>query len=568
MPRPFSLARGAGGFFVWALSTAGIFVDLSEAWSAPPTLSHIFPAGGQRGFKTVVTCTGNFAWPAKVWAPGIDVVPTKESGKLEVSIPKDLAADRVWIRLYNAEGISAPAPFLIGNLKEINEQEPNDRIRNAQAIADPHVTVNGVLKNGDVDGFLVNLTAGQTLVAAVDAYSLLGSPMDAILQVVSTDGVVLAENHDDVQLDPRLAFTVTKAGAYIVRLFAFPAGPDTSIRFSGGDNYIYRLTLTTGPFVTHTVPLSAPLSNPGIVEVFGWNIPAKTKLPVTPFGGPRLADYQEFEVLDEMRISPDSRLGFVFASQFAGSARVRLIPHAAVEVLAQTDPKKPMTLTPATSVTGCLRTSRQTDEFRVPLKKGQQVIVSVEARNLDFPLDPVVKMVDPGGAVIADIDDTGTTRDAAFAHVATKDGIYRLFVGDRYRQGGDRCFYRLTVRWDEPDFELFVNTDAIVVTPNKPTELPIKVQRRAIPAGSVGPITIQVIGLPSTVTTAALVSEPTGPTAETVTLKFSTSGPPFSGPFRIVGQATLPKGGRRFVRTAPKLRATFETIWLTAVEKK
>src|SRR5206468_5446479 len=135
---------------------------------------------------------------------------------LEVSIPADLAADRVWVRLYNAEGASTPAPFLIGNLKEINEQEPNDRPANAQVIADPNVTVNGVLTNGDVDGFAVPLKAGQTLVAAVDAYARLGSPMDAVLQVTTPKGVVLAENHDDVQLDPRLAFTAAKPGTYIV----------------------------------------------------------------------------------------------------------------------------------------------------------------------------------------------------------------------------------------------------------------------------------------------------------------------------------------------------------------
>ena len=104
------------------------------------------PRGGQRGTKVVVACKGIFSWPVKVWAPGLEVVPAQESGKLEVVIPKDLAADRVWIRLYNAEGISAAAPFLIDNLKEINEQEPNDEPRTAQVIGDANVIVNGVLQ--------------------------------------------------------------------------------------------------------------------------------------------------------------------------------------------------------------------------------------------------------------------------------------------------------------------------------------------------------------------------------------------------------------------------------------
>ena len=114
------------------LMVIGYLFSPSLAWSAPPTLAHLFPAGGQRGAKVTVTCTGAFSWPVKVWSPGLDVVPAKESGKLEITVPKDLAADRVWVRLYNAEGASAVAPFLIDNLKELNEQEPNDQVGAAQ----------------------------------------------------------------------------------------------------------------------------------------------------------------------------------------------------------------------------------------------------------------------------------------------------------------------------------------------------------------------------------------------------------------------------------------------------
>jgi len=84
----------------------------------------------------------------------------------------------------------------------------------------------------------------------------------------------------------------------------------------------------------------------------------------------------------------------------------------------------------------------------------------------------------------------------------------------------------------------------------------------------VGPITIQAVGLPPGVTAPPVVSEPTGPTAAAVTLKLSTTGPAFSGPLRIAGKTNQPKEIERFVRTAPRLGAVFESIWLTAVEKK
>ena len=101
------------------VATCSLFVP-AEVVSSPPTLEYLFPAGGQRGTKVVATCRGAFDWPVNVWAPGVEVVAGGEKGKLEIYVPHYLAADRVWIRLYNKEGISAPAPFLIGNLPELN----------------------------------------------------------------------------------------------------------------------------------------------------------------------------------------------------------------------------------------------------------------------------------------------------------------------------------------------------------------------------------------------------------------------------------------------------------------
>jgi len=373
------------------LSVVGAMLLLATADAAPPTLSHLFPAGGQRGTKVVVTCTGNLApWPVSVNAPGVDVVPSQEAGKLEVSIPADLATDRVWIRLFNAEGATAAVPFMIGGLPEVRDAEPNNTLRNAQAIAETGVIINGVLEGADVDGFAVAMTAGQTLVADLDANTELGSPMDAILQVASSDGTVLAENHDDVELDPRLAFTAKKAGTYIVRLFAFSSMPDTTIAFHGGANYIYRLTLTTGPYMSHAVPLSVAQDNPGTVEVFGWNLPPGTRLPVAPLA------VAELESLADLRNSPAARLGFVFAPNIASSARVRLAPHAALPGLAVSDANNPPVLTPPIAVTGRLQLPRQTDLFRVPLKKGQRVVIAAEGRNVESPLQVVLRLSDPG----------------------------------------------------------------------------------------------------------------------------------------------------------------------------
>src|SRR5207253_2668720 len=80
-------------------------------------------------------------------------------------------------------------------------------------------------------------------------------------------------NDDDQGLDPLLAVPAPADGTYLVRLVAFPSTPDSSIAFAGGDAFIYRLTLTTGGYLTYGYPLAVARSDPGAVEAHGWNIP-------------------------------------------------------------------------------------------------------------------------------------------------------------------------------------------------------------------------------------------------------------------------------------------------------
>src|SRR5581483_11013284 len=70
----------------------------------------------------------------------------------------------------------------------------------------------------------------------------------------------------------------------IVRTFAFPAVPDSAIRFSGADTFIYRLTLTTGAFVDHVFPLAVNGAAAATVEAVGWNIPAAAASVTVPPG--------------------------------------------------------------------------------------------------------------------------------------------------------------------------------------------------------------------------------------------------------------------------------------------
>src|SRR4051812_29424531 len=84
------------------------------AGAAEPTLKQLYPLGGQRGTTVAVTATGAAEpWPPQVWTdtPGLAIRAEKEKGKLTVEIAPDAPVGPHLVRLFNAQGASAPRLF-------------------------------------------------------------------------------------------------------------------------------------------------------------------------------------------------------------------------------------------------------------------------------------------------------------------------------------------------------------------------------------------------------------------------------------------------------------------------
>ena len=306
--------------------------------------------------------------------------------------------------------------------------------------------------------------------------------------------------------------------------------------------------------------------NPATVSAAGWNLPTDPKLSVVPFGGKFLTDHQEFESLADLRRMADSRIGFAYTEGFAISTRVRMLPASVNSLQFNLEPKAPKTLAVSSSVTGCLRARKQTDEYRIPLVKGQQILISSESRSFGAPLDTVLRLLDPSGNTIAESDDTGANRDSVIAYTATLDGEFRITVRDRFYAGSDRFWYLLTVRLDQPDFELSSAVDSIVVPHDKPAEITVKIARRGS-VEAIGGIVLRAVGLPEGIVCPEVTSEATGPTAAEVKLAITSNGVPFSGPIRIVGTSNGPTMLERTAHTPVRLEVTFDSIWATILEK-
>ncbi len=490
-----------------------------EILAAPPTLTSLFPAGGKAGSTVEFDTSGSFdQWPLQAWAgdPNVAIAATPSRGKFAATIAPNAKPGTVWIRLFDASGASPLRPFVVGVLPEIAEAEPNDDVAKAQAV-ERSCVVNGKLgRSGDADVFAVKLAKGQTLVASLLANHVLRSPMDAVLQVVSPDGFVLDQSHDHRGLDPQLAFTAPKDGAYRVRLFAFPSQPDSSIRHFGSDLCVYRLTLSTSGVEDVPIPLAMQTGTKAKPKATGWNLAIA---PVVP--SPVAVREEAFACYD-----------FTAAKPTAG-------------------------LAPPFALTGRLAEPGTANLFPIVLTKGKPIAVQIESRALELPLTPVLRLVDESGTVLAKAEPARPNADCELSYSPTKDQTAKLEVRDLYRAGGERFVYRLRVVHPEADVELTVAADRFALAPGTPLEIPVTVVRKA---GFKSVLELKAEGLPPDVTATSLP----GKDDKSLTLKLSTEAKALSKPFRIVAVA---KDAPAFARPARAALSDFETttadLWLT-----
>jgi hypothetical protein len=480
-----------------------------SSFAAPPKVNFFFPAGAQRGQAAAVTAAGEFSnWPVQVWSDraGLTATCEKDKGKLKVEVAADAVPGIYWLRLSDAEGASALRPFVVGTLPEVLEDETND-LPSKPHVVDAKVVVNGKLaKSGDLDGYRVDLKQGQTLVASVQGHSILGSPMDSVLQVCElisrqsssvagaqpqVEAVVAVQNHDAIGLDPQLDFIAPRDGQYLVRIFAFPSEPDSGIRFSGGDSYIYRLTLTTGGFLDHALPLAAG-PEAASVRLCGWNLPAELAVLSVP------ATAQAADPSLERVVHPD----------LAGAVELPRMEHACILGDDSATLDQPQAVSLPVTIGWRLVSAGDADAYAFQATKNQKVRIDLEAQSLGFPTDATIAVLDDAGKALAEADDNGRSeRDPEIDFTAPEDGRYRVVIRDLAGRGGPRIAYRLTIEPVTADYSLSLGADSFVLEKDKPLEIQVNV---AATGGFREEIEIRTIDLPAGVTAEPVKFTPTG----------------------------------------------------------
>lgn len=542
--------RAAARQFSAALLAWALTVQAASA--APPKLETIIRNGESADKKLdTLTVAGKWTrWPLALAADGsgIHFEPLAAKGQFSIKIDDHAERGVRLVRLIDNSGASNPLPFIVPTTPETHEVEPNDEVATAQQMTGRPITINGQLqKPGDVDMFAVPLKRGQTLVADLVAHEVLGSPVDAVLQVVDSSGFVCGQNHDFHGLDPRLIFVAPRDGTYAVRVFAFTAEPNSSINLSGGGaKAIYRLTLTAEGFIDYAFPLAIEKDQPADVQLLGWNLPTKLSvlsLSPSPPGvdlhpwQPGLAGFGTIAVVDHPAIVEQEKV-----DQDSGTAG------AAQNV------KLPVT------ISGRIDPAGDTDTYRFAVRKGQRLAFRLHSRSSGFPLDGVLKLSDAKGRALFRVDDLKDNRDPTMLYTIHTDGDYEIAISDLVAGGGPRFAYRLDLELERPEYRLSAASAAFDLPAGKSVVVPVTIERLA---GFQEPIELKVLGLPSGVSVAPL--DKTAKDGKSMRLEFRAAAGAQSGTISILGR--LADSGQTQRTSAPAGFADWKTthLWLTVL---
>lgn len=227
-----------------------------------PYADAIFPLGGRRGEKVVVTMLGgNLPRPVKT------------------TVDLNTKAGFVFVRLPG----SMSAPFLFAVSDNAESEEPEDG--GAGTLAENTVVNGRIARPGEIDRYKLAVEPGQKWVFEVAAATLGTSQLDAILTLRDAAGKKLASGDDGNGVDPVLPFTVP-AGVKELTV----AVEDLLGR--GGNLYGYRLVarqqgpdfsadLAT-PFVN--VPLGGTATVVCTVQRRGYDGAIRLRIPNLPAG--------------------------------------------------------------------------------------------------------------------------------------------------------------------------------------------------------------------------------------------------------------------------------------------
>lgn len=447
---------------------------------AQPVLEAVSPQGAQRGQTVTLTLRGRHIGRADALLFNVegvaseiqalmseaDAVIAGDGIEARVDTPQTLTATIVvspnapigvhTARLRTPDGVSTGRNFIIGNMPELAEAEPNNSLDKPQEITLP-ATISGVVSSAnDRDAFRFNANKGTRLIADVLAQRM-GSPLDSYIALFGPDGKELARNDIFNGLDSQIDVAAPANGAYtlIVR----------DSQYRGGGNYAYRLSVGALPRLDGIFPLGGKRGAESVIALTGRNLGGVNSMRVV--------------------IAPDAPLGLRETRLFTPTGYATNALLFQVEDLTEAAEKEPndaldkANAVPLPSVVnGRIDKPGDRDRFKFQAKAGQQIIFETFASRLGSKLDALLTLYGPPPPPPAAegeapppappppqlaVNDDGVGPEARFAFNFPADGEYSIEIRDLSANGGAGFAYRLRAAPTRPDF----NVNAAPTNPAK-----------------------------------------------------------------------------------------------------
>ena len=241
------------------------------------------------------------------------------------------------------------------------------------------MTVNGrISKGGEEDHFQLEGKQGEELVLRLQAHPL-GSRLDGALTLIGPEGRILARSNNvsPRNLDAMLGLRLPQSGRYTVRVTDFAGG--------GGDRHFYRLTMGQIPYVTHLFPAGVRRGGEVEAQLEGFNLGNQTRIRLRGDLPPREDGFRDLTI--ETRLGPA-----------LNPVRIAVGRQEETLELEENDaPESAQPISVPITVNGRIGSSRDTDFFRFPARRGQRLALEVAAQRLDSPLDSHIEVLDLQG---------------------------------------------------------------------------------------------------------------------------------------------------------------------------
>ncbi|MCX7885849.1 MAG: PPC domain-containing protein [Verrucomicrobiae bacterium] len=512
-----------------------------RALQPPPQIGYVYPAGGQAGSTFTVTIGGRYLAGVKdIHISGSGVQVTKlesfqpltpqqaralaqklqeltrkknksaedlkqiaeirnrlmtfnvnanpniaETVTFQITIAQNAVIGERELRVATDTALSNPRIFSIGQLPEVskkvaqfsNEGNFRNQRRGEQEPAPPSpemtitipCVINGQILPSQADRYRFKARRGQRLVITTSARELTPYLPDAVpgwfqavLTLYDARGNELAFN-DDFRFnpDPVLYYEIPQDGEYVLEV--------RDAIYRGREDFVYRITISETPFVTGIFPLGGLAGTETPIQLRGWNLPVTT---VTQDKNCRPGVFPVFVAKDGWL---SNRLPFV----------VDTMPQAA-EKESNDDIAHAQPVSWPVVVNGRIDHPNDRDLFRIQGRAGTELVVEVQARRLNSPLDSVLRITDAAGKQLAANDDhedkaAGLNTHHAASYLRVKlpaTGDYFVHLTDAQRKGGPEYAYRLRISPPIHDFELRVVPSSINLRAGGTTALTVYALRK------------------------------------------------------------------------------------------